>query len=143
VAQRGCWRPAGDRWRAPGPLRLRTPPPEEISARVIAKLPAPVDAVTRFRPLWLVAHGGYGLLCGVAYHFLRPRLPNQPAQAGLLFGGMVWSVSYLGLLPALDLYPWPDEDATPRLAVMIAAHAVYGATLAAVVQRLDERWLSR
>ncbi len=99
--------------------------------------------MTRFRPLWLVAHGGYGLLCGVAYHFLRPRLPNQPAQAGLLFGGMVWSVSYLGLLPALDLYPWPDEDATPRLAVMIAAHAVYGATLAAVVQRLDERWLSR
>jgi hypothetical protein len=117
---------------------LRTPPPEEISERVMAKLPASVDAVRRFRPLWFVAHGGYGVLCGVAYRLLRPWLPTQTAQAGLLFGGMVWGVSYLGLMPALDLYPWPEQDAPPRLAVMIAAHAVYGVTLGAAVQRMDE-----
>lgn len=122
---------------------LRTPPPEEISARVMAKIPAQVDAATRFRPPWFVAHGGYGLLCGVAYRLLRPRLPTQTAQAGLLFGGMVWSASYLGLMPALGLYPRPDEDAPPRLAVMIAAHAVYGVTLATAVRRLDDHCFFR
>jgi len=116
---------------------LRTPPPEEISERVTAKLPTPVDSATKFRPPWLIGHFVYGMFCGVAYHLLRPWLPKRPHQAGLLFGGAVWSVSYLGLLPALNLYPWPDEDAKPRLAVMIAAHAVYGVTLAAAVQRLD------
>lgn len=116
---------------------LRTSPPEEISARGLAKLPAPVEAVTSGRPWWRVAHGGYGVLCGVVYRLLRSRLPPQTAQAGLLFGGFVWGVSYLGLMPALDLYPWPEEDASPRLVVMIAAHAVYGVTLAALVQGLD------
>lgn len=116
---------------------LRTPPPEEISDRVLEKLPAPLDSARRFRPPWLMAHGGYGGLCGIAYHFLRPWLPRSSRMSGLLFGGGVWSVSYLGLMPALDLYPWPEEDATPRLAVMVAAHAVYGVTLAAAVRRLD------
>jgi len=50
----------------------------------------------------------------------------------LLYGALLWSVSYLGLMPALGLYPWPDEDAKPRLGVMIAAHGVYGLALATI-----------
>jgi uncharacterized membrane protein YagU involved in acid resistance len=120
---------------------LHTPPPEQISARAAAKVPSPVLASRTAQPLWPVAHGGYGVVCGVAYGALRPWLPSSTAQAGFLFGGMVWSVSYLGLMPALDLYPWPAKDASPRRTVTIVAHAVYGVTLAAVVQRLDQQWL--
>jgi hypothetical protein len=115
---------------------LRTPPPAQINARVIAKLPPPPGSATKLRPPWLIGHFGYGMACEAAYALLRPWLPQRPRPAGLCFGALVWTVSYLGLMPALELYPWPDEDAPPRLAVMVAAHAFFGVTLAAAAQRL-------
>jgi hypothetical protein len=116
---------------------LHTPPPKEISARAAARVWSPVLASRTVQPLWLVAHGGYGVVCGVAYGALRPWLPTKFGLAGLSYGGFVWGVSYLGLMPALGLYPWPEDDAPPRLTVTIVAHAVYGVTLATVVQRLE------
>ena len=35
-------------------------------------------------------------------------------------------------MPALGLYPWPKEDRPSRVAVMIAAHFVYGGVTSAV-----------
>lgn len=117
---------------------LRTPPPQEITERAAARVTAPgVRAQLISHSAWLLAHGGYGALSGVIYDRVRPRLPRAPYRAGLVFGGLVWGVSYLGLMPALRLYPWPDEDAPPRLAVMVAAHAVYGVALATAVEELD------
>lgn len=85
---------------------------------------------------FLVAHFGYGLACGMLYTFSRPLLPVQRSAAGLLFGGTVWGVSYLGVMPALRLYPWPRKDSGSRMATMIAAHAVFGIALAEL-----EHWL--
>ena len=116
---------------------LRTPPPAEVTGRAQEKaglrrhVPEPA-----FRASWLAAHFGYGAACGGGYALLRPGLPASPPAAGLAYGGAVWALSYLGLLPALGLYPRPEEDSRSRLAVMIAAHAVFGVTVAEAERRL-------
>ena len=117
---------------------LWTPPPREITHNVTGSvgirrhLPEPA-----FQAAWLAAHLGYGAACGVVYTLLRPLLPGAPVAAGLVYGGAVWGVSYLGLMPALALYPWPKEDSGSRVGVMIAAHAVFGTTIAEAERRLD------
>lgn len=110
---------------------LRTPPPKHITGRIQDeigirhKLPNPL-----FESSWMLAHIGYGSGAGVAYTLARRLLPRSSVVAGLLFGGAVWAISYLGLMPGLHLYLWPDEDTKGRQGTMIAAHAVYGVTLA-------------
>lgn len=116
---------------------LYTPPPAEITGEVAERMgeePEPEDPV--FQASWLAAHLGYGAACGALYGLLRPLLPRSNSAAGLIFGGAVWGVSYLGLLPALDLFPSATKDSPRRQAVMIAAHGVYGVSLAEVEQAL-------
>lgn len=114
-----------------------TPPPKLITANVERragvrqKLPRPA-----FDASWIAAHLGYGMASGALYSLLRSLLPASPVAAGLLYGGAVWSVSYLGLMPSLGLYPWPEDDSRSRMAVMIAAHAVYGVTTAEAARQI-------
>lgn len=123
---------------------LGTPPPKVITARmeqeagILHKLPYPV-----FQSSWMAAHLGYGIVCGALYGLARRWLPRAEVPGGLLFGGLVWAVSYLGLMPGLQLYPWPSEDTRSRQGVMIAAHAVFGIALALIDQRLRDRALGR
>ena len=119
---------------------LWTPPPAEITARLLGKAGVqPRVAGTTFRAGWLAAHFGYGAACGLGYALVRPLVPAPPTAMGLAYGGAVWGLSYLGFLPALGLYPWPDDDSRSRMATMIAAHAVFGVTLAEAERRLAER----
>jgi hypothetical protein len=117
---------------------FHTPPPVEISANVARKTPLLPDRSTPgFPVVWLGAHLAYGAACATGYVISDSILrPDNTVEAGLVFGGVVWGVSYLGYLPALGLYPWPDADVRPRLAVMVVAHAVYGVTVAVVERRL-------
>jgi len=116
---------------------LRTPPPKQTTekiqqlAPVRHRLPEPV-----FRASWSAAHLVYGSACGVLYALTRPLLPASPVVAGAGFGIAVWGVSYVGLMPGLGLYPGPKADSTPRVAVMIVAHLVFG-----VIVAETERWL--
>ncbi len=116
---------------------FRTPPPVEITRRISHSvgLPRP-RSEGGFRLYWLSAHVGYGAGCGVLYTLGRRWLPGHPVPAGLIAGGTVWAVSYLGYLPAFSLYPSPEDDANDRTMVMIAAHAVYGIALAETERRL-------
>jgi hypothetical protein len=110
---------------------LHTPPPVEIAENVAEQAGEDPDRHSpAFQAAWLAAHAGYGMACGVVYALARPLLPRSDVAAGLLFGGAVWAVSYLGLMPALELYPQVDDDTPRRTAVMIAAHAVFGTSLA-------------
>lgn len=119
---------------------LTTPPPEQITASVtrrsgIGTLPAP-----EFTAESILAHHGFGVVGGAIYVLLRRILPAPAPVAGLIFGAVVWSIAYIGVLPALRLYPWPDDDRSSRKVVMIIAHAIYGVTLAETENRLAERF---
>ena len=117
---------------------VRVIPPEEITANVAEEVGAdPEEDSPQFEAAWMAAHLGYGAACGALYALMRPLFPRSELAAGLLFGGAVWGVSYIGVMPALELYPPVGEDSPRRTAVMIAAHAVYGTSLAA-----SERLLS-
>ena len=118
---------------------MSTPPPEQVTAKVTQL--AGVDAHApehEFTTGSLIAHHGFGAVAGVIYVAIRRFLPASSPLAGLIFGGLVWVTAYAGYLPALKLYPWPDDDRHSRTAVMIVAHAVFGTTLAETEKRLEE-----
>lgn len=116
---------------------LRTPPPKQITRNVGESAGADPEQAggSSFTASWLLAHAGYGATLGALYTLIHPALPRDRSTAGLLFGMGVWASNYAGLLPLLGLYPTPAEDSNSRQAVMIAAHAVYGITLAATAGR--------
>lgn len=116
---------------------LSTPPPIEISANVAEHTPLPTAEHPLFPALSIASHLGYGSASGVLFVVLRRYLPGQWGVAGLVFGLALWVVSYVGLVPALRLYPWPVDDSRSRLSVMVVAHAVFGVTVAAVNRRLQ------
>lgn len=119
---------------------LRTPPPTEVTTNITNRLGVdrePPDP--EFNTGTLIAHHGFGAVCGVIYVLVRRYLPASSPVAGLIFAAMVWTTQYVGYLPLLKLYPWPDDDRHSRTAVMIAAHAVYGTMLAETEKRLAER----
>jgi uncharacterized membrane protein YagU involved in acid resistance len=103
-------------------------PPREIAKRAEQAVGVHKED-DAFGLTWIVAHFGYGTGCGVVYSIIRRLLPGGAMVSGTVFGLLVWGVSYLGIMPALNLYPWPDEDTESRAQAMIAAHVVYGATL--------------
>lgn len=51
---------------------------------------------------------------------------------------MVWSGSYLGLLPALNILPPATEHPPGRNALMIAAHVVWGSVLGTTEAYLNQ-----
>lgn len=111
---------------------LRTPPPKHITARAGQKADVPTWSAPApaFQTAWLAAHVGYGTVCGALYGLVRPLLPKNRLLSGLLYGGSVWAVNYLAVLPALHLFPSPLEAPASESALMLAAHGVYGTSLA-------------
>ncbi len=114
-----------------------TPPPVEITENVAEQAGEQPDRQSpEFQAAWLAAHAGYGAACGVIFAAIRPVLPRSDLVAGLLFGGAVWGVSYVSLMPSLNLYPSAQDDSNQRQVVMIAAHAVFGTALASIERQL-------
>jgi putative membrane protein len=87
--------------------------------------------------LTVVAHFGYGAAAGTVYAPLWRRVPFPPVAAGIAYGLVVWTASYLGLLPALGLISPATDHPARRNALMIVAHVVWGATMALLLGRLD------
>ena len=87
------------------------------------------------------SHFAYGATCGALYGAVTGEGTDKaPLLAGVGFGLAVWAGSYLGWLPAAGILSPATEHPARRNALMIAAHAVWGAGLGAAVERLsDER----
>lgn len=117
---------------------LQTPPPRQITGNAARKANKPPEQTSEqaFNASWVAAHLGFGIGCGIAYALIRPLLPANTVTAGILFGGAVWAISYVEVMPRLGLYPNPSEDSNSRTAVMIAAHATYGLALAEMERAL-------
>jgi putative membrane protein len=115
-------------------------PPNQIVADVAAKTGMGEAAAGPDHVLaTAAAHFGYGAAAGALYTALPHQLSPSPALNGALFGLLVWSGSYLGLLPALGILRPATEHPARRNALMIAAHVVWGATLGMMVDYLEQR----
>src|SRR3954464_8340142 len=104
-------------------------PPEQIAAiverRIVGtKLPEPAH-----KSVAMTSHFGYGTLVGALYGPVSRLIPLPPALRGMAYAMGVWGASYLGVLPALDLFPPATEDTPNRNAMMIAAHLIWGSAL--------------
>ena len=122
------------------PARQRYPlPPRRITMRAAGKAGVRhrLDEGQRTAAT-LAAHFGYGTAVGTILGVVAPRGTARAAAAGAGFGLLVWAVSYLGMLPALDLHPIATRDPARRNLLMIAAHLVWGATAGAVVDALRD-----
>jgi len=77
----------------------------------------------------LVAHFGYGAGVGALFAAIPQRTELDVISRGLLFGAVVWGVSYLGVLPGMSLLPSATRQPIRRSGLMIAAHLVWGIAL--------------
>jgi uncharacterized membrane protein YagU involved in acid resistance len=103
-------------------------PPGQIVDRIAGRLARRMDPEDRAATT-IVAHFAYGGATGALYALAAPSLRASPLVKGLVFGGLVWSVSYLGLLPGLRILKPATRHDPRRNALMIAAHLVWGASL--------------
>ena len=96
-----------------------------------------LDETDQFQ-LTVASHFAYGAATGALYNGAL-RLANiQPtAVNGVMYGLGVWTLSYLGFLPAVGLLTPATEHPARRNALMIASHVVWGATLGAATRRLN------
>lgn len=108
-------------------------PPREITEQVARSSHIGMPAAEQ-RRVWLTlaAHFGYGAAAGAVYGALASASETTPAggaRRGVAYGIAVWTVSYLGILPALGLLSPAPEHPRRRSALMIAAHLVWGAAM--------------
>ena len=119
------------------PAHERYPlPPRQITMNVASKMgvASQMDESDRFTTTML-AHYGYGAAVGAIFAALPQRDRLGVIARGLLFGAGVWTASYLGFLPSAGLLPSATRQPIRRSALMIAAHLVWGVTLAFLEQR--------
>jgi uncharacterized membrane protein YagU involved in acid resistance len=120
------------------PVRERYPlPPSEIVEELTerAGIDDQIDQSEHIA-LTLLAHFGYGAATGVLYAPLALAFRPPAALGGAAFGLGVWSVSYLGLLPALGLLRPATQHPPRRNTLMIGAHIVWGVALGLIVEQL-------
>jgi hypothetical protein len=109
---------------------MSTPPPERVVESAGRAVGAPPSRKERGALAW-VAHFAFGAALGALFRAFRPS-PRRPLAEGLLFGAGVWAANYLVALPAANLFPSAARDDPSRQSVMVAAHLVFGATLASL-----------
>lgn len=110
-------------------------PPREITTKALEQIAEPeeINPAVRSGLTWL-AHFAYGGAAGVLYAGTRRQIPGSAGVRGMIFGLIVWSVSYLGLLPGLRVLTPATEHPVRRSALMIAAHFVWGWFLATMFE---------
>jgi putative membrane protein len=114
-----------------GPL-----PPREVTEGVYERIGGDVARTPEesLEQATVVAHYAFGGAAGALFPIIAPRRLPAALGAGVLYGMAVWTGSYLGLLPALGVRHHARHDPPGRTVLMIAAHVVWGATLALVLR---------
>ena len=117
------------------PVNERYPlPPREI---IEGGLPEPVRqklGEQGRRTTTLAGHFGYGAATGAAYVMARR---NAGVVEVALYGVFVWAASYLAEMPALGILEPAHRHPPKRNLLMVAAHLVWGGTLALAVRELE------
>jgi uncharacterized membrane protein YagU involved in acid resistance len=114
-----------------GPL-----PPREVTKGLYEAFGADVESIPEetLEQSTVAAHYAFGGTAGALFPLIAPQRLPAALAAGALYGMAVWTGSYLGLLPALGVRHDARHDSTGRTVMMLAAHVVWGATLALVLR---------
>jgi len=112
---------------------LGEPPPRRLTRRMLSQLGPLAPKGRGLDAAALVSHFAFGASMGGVFGLALAR-PTR--LRGLLFGLGVWALAYTNALPRLGLMPKVRHDRPGRPTTMVAAHLVYGATLAACQRRL-------
>lgn len=99
-------------------------PPRELTERVMDAPDLPTTT--------MLSHFSYGALAGAIYS----ALPRRPA--GMVFGPLVWAVSYLGWIPATHRLRSAVDHPMRRNALMLCAHLVWGGALSLGLKELEQ-----
>jgi putative membrane protein len=117
-------------------------PPGEITAKLTDELGVNDQMdVQQHLALTLFNHFAYGAAAGSLYGVIVDAVQGKaqlgpPAIQGSVWGIIVWTVSYLGLLPALGVLRPATQHPGRRNLLMISAHLIWGSVLGI----LTERW---
>lgn len=119
------------------PARERYPlPPRKVTMNVARAVGIKQDLDEPARKAaTLAAHFGYGAAMGGIFALLAPRAPGPAAAKGIVWGLIVWSTSYLGLLPAMELHESATRHPRQRNLLMILAHVIWGGSLGLLLSR--------
>lgn len=131
--------------------RHRPLPPERITMTITEGIGVRryLDEERKRIGVTLIAHFGYAATTGALYAALMPQKQQNfsrksdwtptPALTGALYGVGVWTVSYLGWIPATGLLTSATKHKAQRNLLMIASHIVWGAALGLAYQRLHRK----
>ena len=95
------------------------------------------DLATRTQPWGRAVHLVYGSVWGIVYGILQTRRRRRPALAGAAHGLFVWAFGPALLVPAMKLMPPPNKTPRAQSVFVVAAHALYGVTVATMFSRLS------
>jgi uncharacterized membrane protein YagU involved in acid resistance len=113
-----------------GPL-----PPREVTEELYEQFSSSGRAAEpHLQRMTVVLHYAFGGAAGALFPLVAPRALPPAIGAGILYGLAVWTGSYLGVLPALGIRHHAKHDSAGRNGIMIAAHVVWGATLALLLR---------
>jgi len=127
-------------WHRRLPLAQRYPlPPREITGKIAAKAGVREElSESGESAVTLLSHFGYGSAAGLLYAFLTGNVTLPGVLKGILFGLVVWTASYLGLLPAAGILKPATQHPAERNFLMIGAHVIWGAVLGYFVELFEE-----
>ena len=114
-------------------------PPETVTAQAAADVHLRDDLGEEgLKAATVVGHFAYGAAAGAVVAPLAGRT-SRPVASGVGLGLALWAAGYLGWVPAFGLMRPATEQPAARNALMIAAHAVWGATTGTIVARAPNR----
>jgi uncharacterized membrane protein YagU involved in acid resistance len=119
--------------RLPTAERYPLPPREIVESGLPVATKRSLDEHGR-QTATIAAHFGYGAATGALYALLGPR---GSILSGAAYGVLVWVVSYFGIMPGLRILRPAHDHPWRRTALMIAAHLVWGGTLARTLRDLE------
>lgn len=106
------------------------PAPAKVGRLLLHAVGYEVPA-TRVGLLTNVMHWGYGTGWGAVYGAVMGEAPHRwPLLSGLAFGGWVWVMSYVQLVP-VGIYELPWKYPLPELGLDLSYHLAYGAGVGA------------
>lgn len=114
-------------------------PPRTITMRVARSVGAKRHLSEPARQgTTLLSHFAMGTGMGALFGGARRWIPLPAPLAGLAFGTAVWAANYAGLLPQSGLYAPIQRQTGRRVALMIAAHLVWGAAADSIAGLLSK-----